>query len=161
LAAALVLSLASFGCSSDSGSGSNADAAPKKCDIDHRAPRYTAGANGTGKQGVVVKIMDSNPAPPHPGDNEWTIDVEYPEGTPVSGAQITLIQYMPDHKHSALKTPVFTDMGNGSYDVKPVNFRMEGYWQNTFKVTLDPKGNAGADGGAAVSDSVEIDLCVD
>jgi len=142
--------LAACGSSAGStGSNGSPQQTANVCPTHPKVLAYTAGMAFKGPNGVTVKLMDSEPSPPKLGDNKWTIEVEDPSGAPLDGATIQFKQYMPDHGHNGVKDPVITPQNAGTYELSPVNFNMEGYWENTVSVKTD-----------SVTDAAVIELCV-
>jgi len=139
-------------CSSSSSSGNQAAPAPSLCATDARAQTYTAGMEQKGSAGALsVKLDDINPNPVIKGNNDWKIHVVDANGTPVSGATITVKPYMPDHGHGSSITPqVAAGSDAGSYDVSLLNLFMPGIWTVTFDVTTQEN----------VTDSSVFTFCV-
>ena len=150
-APALCLSLSACGGAPEGTPSTTGAAAATKCEKETRAEPYVAGMEAKGTT-VTVSLRASTPTPPSLGDNDWTLDVKDGSKKPLAGATLTVTQRMPDHGHGGVKTPVITDSGDGSYDVGPVNFNMEGYWENTVAVKS-------ADG--SIDDKAVLKLCVE
>jgi hypothetical protein len=120
------------------------------CAMETRADTYAAGlskADGT----TTVKLLESNPAPPIRGQNDWTLEVLDGSGQPVSGAKITVTPFMPDHGHGTTK-PTISEIGGGKYDAAAIYMYMPGLWQVTVDVTM-PTG--------MTTSSVKFNICVD
>ena len=112
------------------------DAASTTCGTDTRGELYAPGMTQTGKDHLLtVKLLTSTPGPPIKGNNNWVITVTDTTGAPVDGLAIKVIPFMPDHGHG---TPILvgvTPMGNGTYDLNPVNLFMAGLWQVSINMT--------------------------
>jgi len=139
--------VSSVGCSEDSNPSHNPPA--NDCATDTRAEPYSAGATFEGTNGVKISLMDSAPAPPALGNNTWTLDVKDSAGAAIADATIAAEQFMVDHGHPGAKAIGITSLGGGSYEAKPVNFNMSGYWETTFTVT-----------SAGVESKVVVKLCI-
>jgi hypothetical protein len=161
--AGLCVALAA-GCSSNSGSdagqGNQADgtdpvAACVTQWASSGATQFATGMSAAGGEtdagGVTARLLDANPSPPAVGDNSWTFAVDGPDGNPLMGATIKLTQKMPAHGHGGVKTPVVTDNGDGTYDLSPINFNMDGFWLNHFEVV-----NAAQN----IDETLSINICV-
>ena len=147
LTGALALSLA--GCSSDSGSDF-ADAG-FNCDLETRDDTYSMGMSKPGTAGYQVVLMDSTPAPPAKGNNDWQLQIVDDTGAPADGMDVTVTPFMPDHNHGTpIESEVTPTGSNGEYSVTPVNLWMPGLW----RVTVDI-----GDGSGDV-DAVEFFFCI-
>jgi hypothetical protein len=123
-------------CSSSSGPGEGNTTA---CSADTRADTYVAGLEkGAGAR--KLKIVDARPAPPSKGQNTWLLEVRDAAGTPVEGAQITVVPFMPDHGHGSAVVPEVKALGGGRYEVTKLYLSMAGLWEMT--VTVTPPGGA-------------------
>lgn len=137
-------------CGDDGGTNGHADAAPVNCATEDRADPYVAGMTAEGSAGYSVKLVQSTPAPPAKGDNTW--ELQLLDGTtPVDGATLELVPFMPDHGHG---TPIGAEVtaggSDGMYTATPVNLWMPGYWEVTVNIT---------DGSN--TDSVVFKTCID
>jgi len=155
LAAAAAFSSA---CGSDEGSGGVDNSLPS-CDEDTRDEDYFSGISKTGEAGYTVAIVDSLPAPPAKGDNQWTVELQDASGAPLPDMILETAQFMPDHGHSSLIPAVLTDMGAGTYMLDPINMFMPGYWETTVDV-LDPGATDSPDDDTKV-DTVVFKFCVE
>ena len=107
------------------------------------AEPYAAGLVKVGAAGVfTVELASSLPAPPAKGDNRWTLKVRDDHGSPVEGATVSVVPYMPAHGHGAATDPVVTPSGApGEYLADPVNLSMPGVWE----ITVTVAGDGGTD----------------
>lgn len=103
-----------------------------------------------GTSGVTVKILDSMPAPPGVGNNDWTLAVTGADGKPLAGANLKFFLWMPAHGHPGARDPVIKDNGDGTYDANFVDFNMDGLWTVTIQVTTPDN---------SVNDKPEFTLC--
>jgi hypothetical protein len=122
------------------------------CAKETRADAYTPPMMKAGT-GFDVKFLDSDPAPPIKGTNNWTIELTDASGAPIDGAAITAFPYMPDHGHGTSVKPTVTSMGSGKYSVDNVLLFMPGLWQTTLTVTMP--------GATKSAGSVVYSFCVD
>ena len=73
------------------------------------------------------------------GQNTLTVTVTEADGTPVTGAVVTVDPQMPMHGHGSTETPVVTELGDGVYEATPVTFQMPGAWVVHVKATLETR----------------------
>jgi hypothetical protein len=147
--AVLVSNAGCFACGS-SDAPANGSAPPADvCANETRAKPYSAGMTFEGTHGVVIALMDSVPAPPVKGDNTWTLDIKDSSGAEITDATITTKQTMVDHGHPGAKIINVTSEGGGTYEARPVNFNMTGYWETMFTITTP-----------TVEDTVDVKMCI-
>jgi hypothetical protein len=66
----------------------------------------------------------------------WTIEIRYPDGSPVREARLGVDGGMPDHDHGLPTRPeVSGDLGDGRYRVDGIKFSMPGRWVLRFEIT--------------------------
>lgn len=112
---------------------------------------FSAGLTQLGDQGVVSVVIESSmPAPPERGNNDWTIQLLDANGAPISDATVGITPFMPKHGHGSSVKAAITPLGDGRYDLNPVNFSMAGVWEVTIDVELA--------GGA--TDQTMFELCI-
>ncbi len=151
----LLLSLVFFGCGQEA---SVTDDSPPTCEVDDRDEPYFSGISKTGSANYVIKLVDSNPAPPAKGNNVWFIEVTNPDATAASGLVVDLEGFMPDHGHGTPVVPTVVDNGEGGYTLDPVNLFMPGYWEVSLTLS-DPGDSEGSDDDVEL-DSVTFRFCV-
>ncbi len=122
------------------------------CAKETRADPYTPPMMKAGT-GFQVKFLDSDPAPPAKDNNNWTIEITDANGSPIDGATITVVPYMPDHGHGTSVKPTIVPMGSGKYQIQNVYMYMPGLWQTTIGVTMP--------GAMKSAGSVMYSFCVD
>ncbi len=123
-----LLALGLTACSSSDGGDTKTDS---QCDA------YSAGLTKTGDAGLISVVLESSsPAPPARANNDWMIQVLDANGAPISDATVNVTPYMPQHGHGTSVKAVITPMGNGEYELNPVNFVMAGVWEITIDVKL-------------------------
>lgn len=142
----------------DAGDMSHGDAASRTIGLadaggtwpcDGLAPGYAPGLEATGANGVQVTLNEAVPAPPIVGLNSFHLSIQDDAGNTVSGAELTVTPYMPQHHHGSPTVPESEQLENGTYRVTGVEFTMPGFWE----ITID------VDGGG-VSDTVRLKLCI-
>ena len=70
----------------------------------------------------------------------WVFHIQNPDGSPVTGATISVTGGMPLHNHGLPTDPQMTrEIGNGDYLVEGVRFHMNGYWELLVTVDVDGK----------------------
>jgi hypothetical protein len=145
---ALILALFPAGLSACGGS-TQPQMQSSMCDSETRKDVYVAGLSKEGT-GMTVKLLQSDPAPPIRGTNDWTLEILDGSGQPVSGAMLTVTPVMPDHGHGTT-APTINEAGGGKYTVSKIYMYMAGLWQ----VTIDVKMPA-----AMAPSSVVYNICV-
>jgi Cu(I)/Ag(I) efflux system membrane fusion protein/cobalt-zinc-cadmium efflux system membrane fusion protein len=84
--------------------------------------------------------LTTQPDPPRKGDNVFRVKLTHNDGTPISGAKVTLTFFMPAMPSmgmAAMKTTVdLADRGNGSYEGRG-NLGSGGTWQVTLTAEKD------------------------
>ncbi|HET7873174.1 MAG TPA: FixH family protein [Terriglobales bacterium] len=84
--------------------------------------------------------LTTQPDPPHKGDNVFRVKLSSKDGTPISGAKVTVIFYMaamPSMGMAAMKTTVdLADKGSGNYEGQG-NLGSGGTWQVTLTAEKD------------------------
>lgn len=118
-------------CSHDHGAASGV------CATEMRADAYQAGMVKNGMQSQLsFRLVESQPGPPIKGDNLWMLQLLDGAGKGLSGAQLTVSPFMPDHGHGTSVKAVIEDLGGGSYKLSPVNLFMAGLWVVTISATV-------------------------
>ncbi|MFT7462015.1 MAG: hypothetical protein ACI9EF_000351 [Pseudohongiellaceae bacterium] len=56
-------------------------------------------------------------------------------GQSLTGPQVRVRGWMPDHSHGLVRTPLVTNLGDGRHRVEGVLLHMRGLWQLMFDVT--------------------------
>jgi hypothetical protein len=127
----VALSLAA--CSDDHGDGTSYNCAEETRDEEFVMGLAKAGAEGR----LEFKLVSSDPAPPSRGDNTWIVELSTMTApvTPVSGADLKVTPFMPDHQHGSGETVIVTPEADaGRYRLEPVNLWMPGLWEITMRV---------------------------
>lgn len=113
------------------GSSDDAGKPDSQCDT------YSEGLTKKSDAGLVSVVLESStPAPPARANNDWMVRVLDATGAPISDAEVTVTPYMPKHGHGTSVKAVVTRMGDGLYELDPVNFVMAGVWEVTIDVKL-------------------------
>lgn len=154
LSVPLALALCAAACGDDGQSGADgghhADSG-HDCTEDTRDEEFVAGMSKSGEAGYAFTLVDSNPAPPDKGNNTWTLELADPGGAPVDDVTIEVEPFMPDHGHGTTVPAAVTPMGDGVYELDPVNLFMPGLWEITLRAV---------DGDDTTLDTVVYKFCV-
>jgi hypothetical protein len=131
-----VLFLGAVGACADDGGD---DDTSYNCAEETRDDEFAFGLTKPGESSrIEFKLLSSEPAPPHRGDNTWIVqlDTMTQPTSPVTGAVMSATPFMPDHAHGSGKSVVITPMTEpGQYKLEPVNMWMPGLWEVTMQVT--------------------------
>jgi Cu(I)/Ag(I) efflux system membrane fusion protein/cobalt-zinc-cadmium efflux system membrane fusion protein len=97
-----------------------------------------AAMNGPAPQAAVQIEFTTDPAPPHKGTNMYRVHLKGPDGTPVTGATVSVRSYMaamPEMGMAAMNVPTqLTEKGNGVYEGQ-TKLESGGTWQITVTAT--------------------------
>jgi protein SCO1/2 len=63
------------------------------------------------------------------GENSLNLMVRNKDGSPVTGAGVTVTPWMPDMGHGVFQKPLIIELGAGMYRVEKIYFIMPGRWQ--------------------------------
>ncbi|MFO0635044.1 MAG: FixH family protein [Nannocystaceae bacterium] len=125
------------------------DPPPPACATETRDDTYALGLDREGTW-ARARFVDAQPAPPARGDNTWLLDIVDHDGAPMTGLELTVDPYMPDHAHGTAIRCEVDEQAPGRYALSPINLFMPGLWQVTIAVR---------DG--AREDEVVFSFCVD
>jgi Cu(I)/Ag(I) efflux system membrane fusion protein/cobalt-zinc-cadmium efflux system membrane fusion protein len=93
-----------------------------------------AAMNGPAPQAAVQIEFTTDPAPPHKGTNIYRVQLKGPDGTPVTGAAVSVRSFMPAMPEMGMAAMnVLTQLnekGNGLYEGQ-TNLESGGTWQIT------------------------------
>jgi hypothetical protein len=98
------------------------------CARDTRKDVYAAGLEKK-TASFSIKLVESKPGPPAKGTNEMVFLVADLSGTPLDGATVTVVPWMPDHAHGSAMKPTTSALGGGLYRASSVSLTMAGLWQ--------------------------------
>jgi len=154
----LVVSAPLVACGGESGDGEIDDSTPS-CEEDTRDDTFVAGITKTGAAGFKLALVDSLPAPPTRGDNQWSLELRDASDALMPGYSIEAEPFMPDHGHGTAVQVLFTDDGDGTYTLNPVNFFMPGYWETT--VTIVDTGATDSEDDDTDIDTMVFKFCID
>ncbi len=122
------------------------------CSRDTRADAYVAGIEKKATT-LTVKIVSATPAPPAKEANAWTLEVtDDVSKAAITGAQLTVTPFMPDHGHGSSHAPIVNEKGAGKYEVNDVYLTMPGLWRTTISVARP---------NVAAAEEVVFNFCVD
>lgn len=106
-------------------------------------PPPGAGSNNATPGAQAQIDFSTDPTPPHKGGNTFRVKLANPAGAPISGAQVTVVFFMPAMQAmgmAAMNTSVtLTDKGAGTYEGQG-NLGSGGSWQVT--ITAQQNGKA-------------------
>lgn len=117
------------------------------CNDDKRVQAYASGMRVDGAA-YTFELTEADPAPPARGGNVWKVRLLDHDKNPVTGAQITVRPYMPDHGHGASAVPNIAADGD-TYIISNLDLFMPGVWELTLKQT-----------GAGTGDTAKFTFCV-
>ena len=117
------------------------------CATDKRVVAYAPNLKVKGDT-LSIQLLTSDPAPPGVDLNTWTFKVLKQDGTAISGANVKIAPYMPDHGHGPSVVPSIAAAGD-TYTATNVDLFMPGVWQITFSIDA-----------AGTLDQVVMDFCV-
>jgi hypothetical protein len=119
---------------------------PASCAEETRDDEFVAGMAKAGDL-WSFRLMNSVPAPPDLGDNEWALRIEesgaagvadpFVGGAGVAGLTVTITPEMADHDHGTVIKAEIVDEGGGDYSAAPVNLWMRGLWLVTVEASSD------------------------
>ena len=131
------------------------DAQIVHCETDPRVVAYAANLTRASASGALnVSLVSADPAPPARFTNTWTVTLSDAAHTPIVGAALHVVPYMPDHGHGTSIVPTITPNADGTYTVSNLYLFMAGVWRIRFDV-------ADADAGMSISDSVDFFVCIE
>ena len=144
----LLLCLLASACASEEPDETTPTQPLSGCQLETRADAIAPGLAKTGAAGVTVELVEVVPALPARGDNRWVLDLST-GGTPLDGATVTPLPWMPDHGHGSTVDATVTPLGDGIHEVDPLNLWMPGLWEISFDIT------------GAATDQVVFSLCIE
>jgi hypothetical protein len=116
--------------------GANAATGGETAACDGRGERLAAGADfASGELSVTLRSLV--PESPIVGDNTWVVKVER-DGEPLTGAELSVRPWMPDHGHSSTKVVSVTELEAGAYELTPLYLQMVGYWEIGVDIRAEP-----------------------
>ena len=121
-----------------------------QCSKDPRVQAYAANMRQAGSSGLLSFVLvQAAPAPPGRDENTWTVRVQDAAGNAVTGANLAVKLWMPDHGHGPATIPTISASG-ADIQVQNMDFFMAGVWQITLTATA-----------AGQSDSAVFTFCVE
>lgn len=115
------------------GSGSDDGTMQARCESEERDDDFALGLAHTGAT-LQVAIADADPALPIRGDNAWTVAITDSAGAAMTGLDLSVGPWMPDHGHGSPVQVEVTELEGGQYLVEPLNLFMAGYWEITVEI---------------------------
>ena len=110
------------------------------------------GLTKTTASNIALKVMSNDPSPPQRDVNTLVLEMLDAYGTPLDGATLQVVPWMPDHGHGSSVKPTVNAMGGGVYDVTNLYYVMPGLWQLTMTVTPP---------GSTTGDTAVFNFCID
>lgn len=109
---------------------------------DFPAAAYATATSDSGAYDLEVRFAPTQPPTPGTSRAQLTI-VDTATKSPVEGADLSVVPWMPAMGHGASVMPSVSDEGGGSYLVDNVTFFMQGQWQLrvTFNAPTDDHAN--------------------
>ncbi|MFZ5479579.1 MAG: FixH family protein [Myxococcota bacterium] len=86
--------------------------------------------------GLYDLVVAVAPDPPVVGDASMEVLVTA-EGSPIAGADVAIVPFMPSMGHGLSEEPVVDEVGDGTYEADWV-YPMAGEWEVTVTVGADP-----------------------
>ena len=114
-----VLAAALLGC----GGGT---AAPTMPSLTFEGPPATTVTSSSGQLTIAVWW---SPAQPSVGYDASQLAIRAADGTPISGADLTVVPWMTAHAHGASVQPTVSETAPGIYVATPLDFYMSGAWE--------------------------------
>jgi hypothetical protein len=101
------------------------------CTTETRADTFAVGLEHVTPAGVHFIVQSGTPTPPSRGDNDIVMQIEDATAAPMTGQQLTVKPWMPDHGHGTAVPVIVTESTTtpGQYDLSQINFHMPGLWQ--------------------------------
>lgn len=94
-----------------------------------------AGAEVAGAT-YTVRLDAATPDPPIRSDvNAWRFTLLDAAGAGVEGCTFDIEPTMPAHGHGTTPDPSATELGDGAYEMRPLNFTMPGEWHVAIRPT--------------------------
>ncbi|MCA9524974.1 MAG: FixH family protein [Myxococcales bacterium] len=125
-----VLALAALGAGCDDGGGSDGAGGSGGGTGPLAGDTYVAGLTHMGAAGALeVRLMEATPAPPELGDNTWQVAIVDAAGAPQAGCTVEPSPRMPAHGHGTNTPAVVRELGEGSYEITPLDLFMPGLWE--------------------------------
>ena len=84
-----------------------------------------------------LTVLSANPEEPVRGLNSWRVMLNDLEGNALTGCEISLTPYMPDHGHGVATTPVITEGEAGQYQIDQIELIMPGLWEMRFEISCE------------------------
>lgn len=92
----------------------------------------------TSEQGALVLEVRTAPSqPPTRGSAAVELRITDPSGGPIDALDLRVVPFMPDMGHAASDEPEIEELGEGRYEVAPVDMFMSGRWE-LITTILDP-----------------------
>lgn len=88
--------------------------------------------------GLYRMILSQDPDPAVSGPTVITLGLhEAARGSPVTGARVDVVPWMPDHGHGIHGEPEVEERGGGGYEIS-FSYTMPGTWELSWTVEAEP-----------------------
>jgi len=115
-------------------------------------PELRIGLTAEGESGAVqAELMDADNIPAEQFLNQWEVQLQEPDGTPITDASLTVTSFMPAHSHDGRKRTTITELEDGRFDVEDINLWMPGPWEVRLTVESESAGE----------DYIVFDVCIE
>ena len=108
------------------------------CEGDPRYVPFMIGMVASGSTATAT-FLAANPPEPEIGKNHWKLRFSDLHGAPLTGLNIKISTWMPDHKHASPSDGsivVTEDLLNpGEYSFDKIDMHMAGFWEIKFAIT--------------------------
>ena len=84
-----------------------------------------------------LTVVGANPEEPTRGLNSWQIMLSDLEGNALTGCNLSLTPYMPEHDHGVATIPEITEGEGGQYEVDQIELIMPGLWDMRFEISCE------------------------
>jgi len=125
------------------------------CDAETRADVFRVGLEAPSAEAMYTLVLEDSLVegqfgPPDRGMNTWTVGLVDGSGAAMTGAEVQLKPWMPDHGHGTSPELHYGRPVAGGYELGPFNLHMGGYWEFRFTVTA-----------SSASDTAQLGFCVE
>jgi hypothetical protein len=126
------------------------DSGASSCEGLANLQQYEPGLVASGTGAWVVNLLESEPAAPSVGINQWLLEVTNADGEALQDAAVRVVPYMPEHHHGSPLSPAVLELGEGQYQVENIYLTMPGYWRFTVHVAV-----------AELEEQLLFELCIE
>ena len=84
-----------------------------------------------------LTVVGATPEEPTRGLNSWQMMLSDLEGNALSGCELALTPFMPEHDHGVATTPEVTEGEAGQYQIDQIELIMPGLWDMRFEISCE------------------------